>query len=200
MDYRARYQGGVLRLLTNTKPDLDEGEVWKVIDEAPEYSVSSHGYVRRDAGTDHRGWKVSTAGKLIRQRVVQARSGHLMVTLSTGGKIIHRLVHRLVAKAFLPSPHDNRPFVCHKDGNPANNNAANLYWGNGAMNAADRTRHGKTLRGKDVGGAKLDELKVQAIREAARSGQSQKAISASFGVSQSNVCMIVNRKTWAHVA
>ena len=27
MDYRARYQGGVLRLLTNTKPDLDEGEV-----------------------------------------------------------------------------------------------------------------------------------------------------------------------------
>ena len=27
MEYRARYQGGVLRLLTNTKPDLDEGEV-----------------------------------------------------------------------------------------------------------------------------------------------------------------------------
>lgn len=27
MEYRARYQGGVLRLLTNAKPDLDEGEV-----------------------------------------------------------------------------------------------------------------------------------------------------------------------------
>lgn len=27
MDYRARYQGGVLRLLTNTTPELDEGEI-----------------------------------------------------------------------------------------------------------------------------------------------------------------------------
>lgn len=27
MDYRARFQNGVLRLLTNTAPDLDEGEV-----------------------------------------------------------------------------------------------------------------------------------------------------------------------------
>lgn len=27
MDYRARYQGGVLRLLTNTPPGLDEGEI-----------------------------------------------------------------------------------------------------------------------------------------------------------------------------
>lgn len=27
MDYRARYQGGVLRLLTNTPPELDEGEI-----------------------------------------------------------------------------------------------------------------------------------------------------------------------------
>lgn len=27
MEFRARFQGGVLRLLTNTRPDLDEGEV-----------------------------------------------------------------------------------------------------------------------------------------------------------------------------
>ena len=41
MDYRARFQGGVLRLLTNAKPDLDEGEVVLVTIESGR-STNSH--------------------------------------------------------------------------------------------------------------------------------------------------------------
>ena len=41
MDYRARYQNGVLRLLTNTPPDLDENEVVLVSIERGR-SVSTH--------------------------------------------------------------------------------------------------------------------------------------------------------------
>ena len=37
------------------------------------------------------------------------------------------LVHRLVAKAFIPNPH-NFPVINHKDENPANNCVWNLEW------------------------------------------------------------------------
>ena len=40
---------------------------------------------------------------------------------------------RLVAMAWIPNP-ENKPFVCHKDNNPLNNNYINLYWGTQSEN------------------------------------------------------------------
>ena len=53
--------------------------------------------------------------------------GYKMVTIYSDNKRINQLIHRLVAKAFLPNP-NNLPIVNHKDENPTNNNVENLEW------------------------------------------------------------------------
>ena len=52
--------------------------------------------------------------------------------ISTGYKRVkinkeNRLIHRLVAEAFIPNP-ENKAEVHHKDKNPHNNRAENLMW------------------------------------------------------------------------
>lgn len=48
------------------------------------------------------------------------KKGYKKVVLYKEGKIYHKLVHRLVAEAFLPNE-NNLPIINHKDENPANN-------------------------------------------------------------------------------
>ena len=61
-----------------------------------------------------------------------------------------KLVHRLVADAFIPNP-NNYPFIDHIDGNPANNNAENLRWCTRSMNMLNpitRERNSNARRNK----------------------------------------------------
>ena len=52
-----------------------------------------------------------------------------------------KLVHRLVAEAFIPNPED-LPFVLHWDDNPRNNCVENLRWGTHSENMHDSIRNG----------------------------------------------------------
>ena len=93
-------------------------EIWKDIEGyGGKYQVSNLGNVRSFA-VDKK------AGKLLGQRL--NHKGYPVVYLHDG-KPKTCVVHRLVAKAFIPNP-NNLPQVNHKDEDKTNNRVNNLEW------------------------------------------------------------------------
>lgn len=84
-------------------------------------------------------YQITDNGDVINRRTgrtltpyVGDRTGHLRVTVN--GR--QRYVHRLVAEAFLGPPARGME-VCHNDGDPSNNRAANLRWDTRSANVLD---------------------------------------------------------------
>jgi len=66
-------------------------------------------------------------------------------------------------------------------------------------NEADKANKGRAPRGEGQWRAVLTEPGVRAIRSRVAGGESRRAIAEEFGVSVSNIDMIVTRKRWRHV-
>lgn len=98
---------------------------WKKIP-GYEYAVSTDGQVKRLSTVASKG-----TGHYARNEAIKKpgcnNKGYLVVDLYATNKRKTFLVHRLVAEAFVPNPH-NFPCVNHKDENKRNNNADNLEW------------------------------------------------------------------------
>ena len=76
---------------------------------------------------------------------------HLRVVLCTY-LMKHKLsinVSRLVALAWVPNPY-NKPFVCHIDNNPLNNDYRNLYWGTHKENMEQMVKDGRSTKGRKL--------------------------------------------------
>lgn len=82
---------------------------------------------------------------------VENGTGYKFLILCKNGLHNRRYVHRLVASAFIPNPHDFR-YVNHKDENKSNNKVSNLEWCNMAYNNAygSRTSRYISTRSKAV--------------------------------------------------
>lgn len=87
------------------------------------YQISSLGQVLSKARFDAMGRYVN---EKIR-RLAADKDGYLQVVLNKNGVKKTFKVHRLVAEAFIPNPH-NYPQINHKDENVKNNEASNLEW------------------------------------------------------------------------
>lgn len=66
--------------------------------------------------------------------------GYKRACLLDNGKESFKLVHRLVAEAFIENP-NNYPIINHKDENPSNNFVENLEWCTSHYNNTYNDRH-----------------------------------------------------------
>src|SRR5215472_1824648 len=83
--------------------------------------------------------------------------------------------------------------VLHACDNPPCRNVEHLFLGTHAENMADRNAKGRQARGERMGGAKLSEAQVFAIRVDDRA---QSVIGADYGVSPETISNIKTGRTW----
>jgi hypothetical protein len=153
--------------------DLD-GEIWKtvVID-----------------GKEYENYKVSNFGRLKRNdviKMIRKRDGYLISSISDKKD---RMVHRLVAEAFIPNP-NNKKFVDHIDTNRSNNNVNNLRWATyKENNNNEETKRKRAItQSKKVDKYDIDGNYVDTYNSITEAGK-------SVGRSQQNISHAIKNKT-----
>jgi len=113
-----------------------------------------------------------------------------------------RLVHRLVAEAYIPNP-ENKPFVHHKNDDKSDNRVENLEWATEAENVQYAVRSGRLvpprLHGEQIGTSKLMDADLPRIRDMIRSGARQVDIATWFMVSQETISSIKRGERWGSI-
>ena len=94
--------------------EKENEEIWKTIEDYPNYEVSSFGNIKN-----------KTTNKILKSSL--NCSGYYRYTLINNIKQKTVLAHRIVAETFIQNP-ENKPTVNHKDRNKINNNLENLEW------------------------------------------------------------------------
>lgn len=127
--------------------------------------------------------------------------------IQIGKKSKHFLVHRLVAKAFIPNP-ENKPCVNHINGIKTDNRKENLEWSTYSENTihaydvlkCNRYANSKEnyKRGSDQCFSKLKDYEVKEIRRKYSKGMGI-ILSKEYNVSQTTILNIVNNKIWVHI-
>ena len=117
-----------LRTIRNKPSDEDsrviniEGEHWQTVEDFTAYEVSNLGRVR----SYYRGrWGLRDVARILLP--AQDRIGYRHVTLARNKRKHTKLIHVLVAAAFL-GPKPNNARLIHKDKNNSNNRVENLEY------------------------------------------------------------------------
>lgn len=175
---------------------LPEGD-WKHIEGSDNYYIDITGRV------------VGPTRKILTPWL-QKRGGYPAVKLFINGAWSTKCVHMLVALTFIgPMPEGLE--VCHKDGNPLNCHATNLYWGTRTENVQDMLRHSTWAKthpnsqGSLHHMAKLTEEDIKDIRRRYIKGVNQHnrgnsvLLADEYAIEPAYICKIVNKDVWQHI-
>lgn len=95
-------------------------ELFKIIEEFPQYQISNLGNIKNNKGT------LLVIGRR------KSNSGYIQIRLYKDGKYHFRYLHRLIALTFIPNPNNYRT-VNHINGNKLDNRITNLEWASDEM-------------------------------------------------------------------
>lgn len=168
-------------------------EIWKIIDNFPNYQISNFGRVMSLAKKD----------KPLIMAPHIGGGGYYSVNLHRkveGKKVIERkYIHRLVAEAFIPNPL-NRTEINHIDGDKTNNHITNIEWITHSENMKHSYKLGLHSRCDIMGinhpRVKLSEEDVRDIRRRIDSGTK---IGKEYGITRQQVNNIRRGKSWKHL-
>ena len=110
------------------------------------------------------------------------------------------LAHRFSFQLFYKRLITDKMFICHKCDNPSCVNPHHLFEGTPQENIADRDNKGRVTKGEKHHDSKLTEEKVKEIRaKYSQSKTTQQKLADEYGVVQSIIHGIINRKYWKHI-
>lgn len=170
-------------------------EKWKVIEDYPDYAISSHGRIKRI--TAARG---TSTGHILKP--AKNSAGYPYTCLRNNGKPKGTFVHTLVLTAF-DKPRPEGMTCNHKDGVKTNNHIDNLEWVTHKENMehASKMKLLPCRKGSKNNRAKLSEHEVYMIKKilASKRRPTISRIAKLFNVCRSTIGRISNGLAWRSV-
>ena len=114
-------------------------EVWKEIPDYDDYMISNLGKVKSFKKNSDRILKPGIKCEY-----------YFVVLTNNNGKLVSKLIHRLLAEAFIENP-DNLPNVDHMDSNRLNNNLSNLRQTSQSQNNFNKNKQNSKTSSKYKG-------------------------------------------------
>lgn len=139
-----------------------------------QYEVSNTGLIKSLKGKEER---------ILKSRV-HSKTGYVTVILSNNGSKYSRLVHRLVAEAFIENP-ESKPEVNHIDEDKVNNSVENLEWNTHEENSNHGTKNIRSANKQSMAVIGVDEFgNIVEIHSSIRSAERL----TGFGHSNISAC------------
>lgn len=128
---------------------------------------------------------------------INSKGGYIQIPLHKNGIRKNHLLHRLVAKTFIPNP-ENKPEVNHINGDKKNNSVYNLEWITKSENQKHAYKTGlqRRISGENSKSSKFKEYQIIDIKNKIKQGVKIKDLAIEYNVNRATISRINKGITW----